>query len=355
MSCFELRHLSVKNSVPAGDILPASCAYKWLAAQDGRKLRLQAAGLGDVGRTMLIGLLLAGIDVIESIGIYDLSPAALQRMEIELNQVAWPCRPGSGPRVYILREEELFQDCDAFFFCATKAIPEVGSGVQDVRMAQYEANKGIVALYAAKASQKAFRGLFGVVSDPVDLLCQAAFLTACKDAAENGGRGLHPEQIQGFGLGVMFARASYYAAKDADAYPYFKEEGRAFGPHGKALVVADSIDPAHYDPERSRALTEKTVQANLEVRALGFKPYIAPALSSAALTILAALRGEWNDSARYLNGLWFGARNRTRAESGCTEWEADGRELPEDLYRRLEKAYRHLESFLPAAEQHRSS
>ena len=50
--------------------------------------------------------------------------------------------------------------------------------------------------------------------------------------------------------------------------------------------------------------------ANLEMRALGFKPYAAPALSSGALSVLAALRGEWHCSSVYLGGVFMGCKNR---------------------------------------------
>ena len=55
-------------------------------------------------------------------------------------------------------------------------------------------------------------------------------------------------------------------------------------PHGQDLVIANSI--ANYDDERSRALRQLAVTANMEMRALGYKPYVAPALSSGAISIL---------------------------------------------------------------------
>ena len=50
------------------------------------------------------------------------------------------------------------------------------------------------------------------MSDPVDPLAKAAYLASNTD--KNGvfdQKGLRPEQIQGYGLGVMNARAAYYA------------------------------------------------------------------------------------------------------------------------------------------------
>ena len=71
--------------------------------------------------------------------------------------------------------------------------------------------------------------------------------------------GLLPEQVQGFGLGVMNARASYFAKQD-DRFSAFLTEGRSFGPHGKGLVIANSVE--HYDDALSRELTELVETAN---------------------------------------------------------------------------------------------
>ena len=69
--------------------------------------------------------------------------------------------------------------------------------------------------------------------------------------------------MRGFGLGVMHARALYFARKDARFTGYLTE-GRAFGPHGEDLVLANSIE--HYDDALSRELTEKVAHANLDMR-----------------------------------------------------------------------------------------
>lgn len=82
--------------------------------------------------------------------------------------------------------------------------------------------------------------------------------------------GLLPEQIQGFGLGVMNARAAYYAKRDP-RFKQFLTEGRSFGPHGQDLVIADSIE--NYNDELSKELTNLTVTANLHMRAIGYKPF----------------------------------------------------------------------------------
>ncbi len=308
-----------------------------LAAAVGEKKTLHLLALGDVGSTVLTALKLLGSDCLREIGIYDMNPAVCQRWESELNQAAYPWDYDALPEVKILQEKELF-DCDVFVFCASKGIPPVGSDVKDVRMAQYAANRGIVSLYAKKAREVGFQGLFAVVSDPVDPLCRAAFFAANTD--ENGcfdAKGLRPEQIQGYGLGVMNARGAYYAKKDS-RFASFLQEGRAFGPHGEDLVLANSI--AHYDDALSKELTTLAVQANLRTRELGFKPYVAPAISSAAISLLLTLRGQWHYSSNALGGVWMGSKNRTTAQG----LQIESLPLPQALYERLQHAYQALEA-----------
>ena len=289
-----------------------------------RRLKVNIAALGDVGTTMLTGLRLLGGDCLDRCGMYDINKANLERLEMEMNQIIYPDGSVRVPPVEIVTEETLF-DCDVFIFCAAKAVPPVSVG-GDVRMAQYEANKGLVKHFACLARERKFSGLTCIVSDPVDPLCRV-FL---KEAA------VPPGYVQGFGLGVMYGRALYYAEKNGIG-ERFKAEGRVYGPHGADLVVADSLKD--YDDELSRQLTERVVTANLVVRDLGYKPYIAPALSSAALSILYALRGQWHYGSVWLGdeerGAFMGVRNRFI--SGHIEYEDP--DLPDDLYRRICKAY----------------
>lgn len=366
----------------------------------GEGNRVHILALGDVGATLLLGLKVLGGGLIDTIGIYDVNEKVMARYEMEMNQIGWPltgregatdgsygaagnspvccpaekqsagsqgipgCRPaGAGfllaPRVVCLSEEQLF-DCDMFVFCASKSVPALGTQ-GDVRMMQLEANSKIAAHYGELAKKAGFKGIFAVVSDPVDPLCKAVLL-----ASE-----LEPGQVRGYGLGVMNKRAEYYAAQDP-AMAMYVAEGRAFGPHGGDLVIANSI--VNYDDDLSRELTKKTVEANLRVRELGFKPYFAPAFSSGAMSLLLTLAGEWNYSSVYLGkggkGAFLGVRNRilsgvseaypeeknnenengaARAEAaaaaggtcGAVAWFED-LPLSEALYERIELAYRNL-------------
>lgn len=331
-----------------------------------RKLKLNIIALGDVGMTMLMGLRLTGGDVLERIGICDINGKNLERLEMEMNQIRYPefhdegtgsaPGPASGapdrvaanpvpksnalasdgvcaspvpylPPVTIVSQEDLWY-CDVLVFCASKGVPGIGAK-GDVRMAQLEANRDLIHYYGEGAGRAGFSGLVAVVSDPVDPLAKAFLMSS----------GLDPRQFRGYGLGVMNARSMYYAERDARFASYLTE-GRAFGPHGQDLVIANSIE--HYDDALSRELTELTVRANTKVRDLGYKPYIAPALSSAAISILLTLRGQWHYSS-----LWFGTREeggflglRNRLTLGGNEFE--DLTVPDALYARIQQAYDNL-------------
>ncbi|WP_352399159.1 lactate dehydrogenase [Anaerotignum sp.] len=314
-------------------------AEQWkerLEKKKDHKKRVHLLALGDVGSTVLTALKLLGGDCIHTLGIYDVNDAVCKRWEMELNQAAYPWDYHKMPEVVILKEDELFQ-CDIFVFCASKGIPPVGAEVKDVRMAQFEANRGIIFIFAKKARECGFQGLFAVVSDPVDPLCKVAFLASNTDGLGNfDGKGLLPEQIQGYGLGVMNARAAYYAKKEK-RFSSFLREGRAYGPHGQDLVIANSIEA--YDDSLSKELTQLAIDANLRTRDLGFKPYVAPAISSAAISLILTLQGEWHYSSNFLGGVFMGCKNRS------TPWglELESLPLPKPLFDRLEKAFRGLE------------
>lgn len=310
----------------AGVEAPLSLAGR--PALPARK-RVHILALGDVGRTMLLGLRLLGADQIASIGLCDLNEKNLRRLEIEINQIRYPFPTGEQvlPPVDIVTEDSLFA-CDVFIFCATKGTPPIGA-TGDMRMVQLEANRGLVCHFGQLAKQASFRGLACIVSDPVDNLCRAFWESS----------GLAPWQVQGYGLGVMHARACYYAERDPRLHHYLTE-GRAFGPHGQDLVIADSLE--QYDDALSKELTQKAVGCNLEVRALGYKPYLAPALSSAALSILLTLRGAWHYGSLYLGdreeGAFLGLKNRL-TEKG---FEYEDAALCPALYGRIRQAYLNL-------------
>ena len=291
------------------------------------KCRVTLLALGDVGSTLLMGLRLLGGDVIRSIGICDVRPGVSERWEFELNQIQSP-DAAFLPPVDIIAPEQLF-DGDVFLFCASRMVPDTSVTSGDVRMAQYGLNRELAAIYARMAREKNYRGLFCVVSDPVDPLCKAAYLASNQGPdGQWDGQGLRAEQIQGFGLGVMNARAAYFAKQDP-RFRSFLLDGRSYGPHGQGLVIANSL--SHYDDGLSRELTELVATANLRIRELGFKPYVAPAISSGAMQLLLTLRRSWHCSSVALGGIWFGVRNRLTAAG----LEIETASLPTPLFERL--------------------
>lgn len=83
------------------------------------------------------------------------------------------------------------------------------------------------------------------------------------------------------------------------------------------------------------------MHANLEVRALGFKPYLAPALSSAAVSILSLVRGQPYDAALPLGGVWLGCA----AAHDAARTAAAPRAAPPRAACRIEAARLELEAF----------
>ena len=333
------------------------------------KKTVNIMALGDVGANLLFALRLLGGKEISGIGIFDLDEKVSRRYEMEMNQMQLPFEYEAFPKVEVISEADLFS-CDVFVFCASKGVPPVISPVDpdgkegqtaspapDVRMAQFEANKIIAAHYGKLAAERGFKGLFAVVSDPVDPLCKAVYLAGNSRDDNPGGiaynkpklpqsetdSGLRPSQIQGYGLGVMNARAVYYAKRN-QKFELFLREGRSFGPHGQDLVIADSL--TDYNDELSRELTALARDANLEVRGLGFKPYLAPAVSSAALSLLLTLSGDWHYSSVYLGkgglGAFMGMKNRFT--SGGVEYEREP--LPKSLFERIASAYKKLSDII---------
>lgn len=326
---------SVRAAIRAGGLRAVNRLHpRWRELLSGEgwrqpgKKRVNILALGDVGSHLLIGLHLLGGDAIAQLGICDLSAQVTARWEMEVNQIAYAWENDALPAVEVVAQEALF-DCDALVFVASAGVPAVGNEGDDVRMVQLEKNTAIISTYAKKAREAGFRGLFCEVADPVDPLAKTAWWASNLD--ENGvfdGKGLLPEQVQGYGLGVMNARAAYYAKRDV-RFQQFLEEGRCFGGHGKELVVADSI--AHYDDALSRALTTLALEANLQIRALGFKPFVAPAYSSGVLSILQTLRGDWHYGSVFLGGSYMGVKNRTTSQGQ----EHEILPLPEALMARI--------------------
>lgn len=285
------------------------------------KWTVNIAGLGDVGSTLLLGLKLLGESCISKIGIYDKDILKMNRWEFEVNQIC-TVEQFNFPKVIPVNYNNLF-NCDMFIFCISKGIPPISETNKDVRLCQFEENAKILAEYIELADLNKFKGIFAIVSDPVDLLCSAANKKTTT---------LLPEQIRGYGLGVMNARASYYSIKDPETKNY-ELEGRAFGPHGENLLIVNSI--SNFNEKLSEDLTIKAKNANLQLRQIGYKPFIAPAISSGTLSIISTIKGEWNYSSVFLGGTYFGCKNKFI--NGRTLFESNP--LCENLYKKLTNLY----------------
>jgi hypothetical protein len=297
--------------------------------------KINLVGLGNVGGTLLTALRLLGGEKIAEIGIFDTNEKVVSRWEQEINQINDGSKKRTMPAVKTIQPAEIFQ-ADIVVFCISIGVPAPEKEVKDVRMMQLEANSRIINYYSQRARKVKYNGIFAVISDPVDLLCQSALLASnYNEKGEYDGMGLSADQIRGFGLGVMHGRAAYYAMKDNKTKGYLAK-GRVFGPHGKGLVAVDDVEK--YNRENSSFLTKKVLNANIELRKIGFKPYIAPAISSGALSLLDFINGEWHYSAGFLGGIFWGCRNRQNPVG--IEWEQY--DLSSDLYTELEKSYQSL-------------
>lgn len=297
-----------------------------------KKWNINVVGLGDVGATLLTGLKLLGTNSINTLGIFDLDKNKVTRLKFELSQILSANGNESNLKIQVLEESELF-NCDMFVFCVSVGVPPIGKEEKDVRLVQFEGNRKVLKHYGKLARNANFKGVFAVVSDPVDLLCKSLFEDSNRDEKGNMDyKGLAPEQIRGYGLGVMNARAVYYSSLNCETANYITE-GRAYGPHGEGLIIANSIE--NFNEDLTNLLTQKTKSANLEVRSSGFKPYIAPALSSGTLSLLDTIAGNYHYSSNFLGGTFMGCKNRYI--HGCTENELVP--IPSLLMKKLEETY----------------
>ncbi len=253
-------------------------------------------GLGDVGGTLLMGLRLLGKDTLSHIKIYDRDEKKRRRYFLEINEIS------DGDVMPTILEADLtsiFQT-DVFIFTVSAYVPPIDTTLQDVRLVQYEKNKRILLDYVKQAEVSGFRGYYFIVSDPVDLLCMALM--------KEGHIASH--RIRGFGLGVMEARARFIAKENH----VYEEDLRTYGPHGKGLIVINSL--SKYSSTISRDLTLQTERENFRIRETGFKPFIAPALSSGSISILKALEGKEHLSTIFNGYVFMGCR--TVLKSGFT-------------------------------------
>ena len=80
----------------------------------------------------------------------------------------------------------------------------------------------------------------------------------------------------------------------------------------------------------------------MEIRSFGFKPYIAPALSSGSFSLISTIKSEWHYSATFLNGAFMGIRNKFI--NNTIELETY-KNMPPSLLKKLEKTHAYLKNF----------
>ena len=173
------------------------------------------------------------------------------------------------------------------------------------------------------------------------------FTAAAAAIGAAGGRGI--PTVKPWDRDTLYAKLDSAKASGAKVFAMdidaaglpFLSEGRSFGPHGTGLTIANSVE--HYDEALSQELTHLTVTANLKMREIGFKPYVAPALSSGALSLLLTLRGEWHCGSVFLDGVYMGVKNRYTPAGIETELLPH---IPDSLFAHIRDAAEHLKEIL---------
>ena len=79
------------------------------------------------------------------------------------------------------------------------------------------------------------------------------------------------------------------------------------------------------------------------MREIGFKPYVAPALSSGTLSLLLTLRGEWHCGSVFLDGVYMGCKNRFTPAGLETELLP---QIPDQLFGHIQEAADHLKGII---------
>ncbi len=285
-----------------GGVLPYLEA---LAQPRKRAVSVAVAGLGRVGgaaATVLSALPVARTGVRELL-LYDIDAANQERWLLELGAVAEWRGEVDFPVVRATTPEQAFHTCDVFLFVAAAGVPPLGTE-QEVRLVQFQPNRGILHSFLERARAARFTGLFLVVADPVDWLSQAAFHDSNTDAyGRFTGDGLAPERIAGLGLGVMWGRA-LAAARREGWEPAVRARGAVFGPHDVEVIAYDDV--AAPNAARSAVITRAARDANFVIRRLGFLPHVAPGVSSVALALPHLLAGREVLASVIADGLYFG-------------------------------------------------
>lgn len=279
-----------------------------LAEPTRRARRVGIAGLGRVGGTAaaVLASMTSTSSGISELLIGDTHAANLSRWFAELASITRWRTPDVLPAVSTATPEEMMARCDVLLFAASDAVPPLGTR-GDVRHVQFDPNRELLRTYLAAASRAEFSGLFLIVSDPVESLALAAFHDSNVDSTGRfSGDGMAPERVGGLALAVMWGRALAHAQRRG--WSNVGVHGGAYGPHSDEVVVFDDL--RRPDPVRSSQLTRAAREGNLELRAMGFLPYVGPAISSVALSLPPLLSGREVLASLFLDGVYLGGPTR---------------------------------------------
>lgn len=260
---------------------------------------------------------------ISSIGICDISDKVTARWEFEKNQIAYPWAYDALPEVDVVKPEDLFK-CDVLYLSLLKESRRL---VLASRMCGCTSLKITPRSLRSMQDRRAehFKGLFAVVSDPVDPLTKTAWLESNKD--ENGILDLKDSARTGAGPdSALNARAAYYAKRDGSFLIF--DGGRSFGPHGR---ISSSQIPLQVQRRAFKELTQLTVTANLHMRAIRFQAVYRTGIFLGAISLILMMRGEWHCGSVFMGGIFMGVKNRY-TEYGL---ETEILPLPDALYEQL--------------------
>lgn len=275
--------------------------------EEGRRVAI--AGLGRVGgvAATVLALTPGRVSGIRELLISDVDADNQERWLLELDSIAQWRSGDMLPRIRPTTISEVFSRCDVFLFAATDSVPPVGTQ-GDVRLVQFGPNRAILWAFLEQARAAHYAGLFLIVSDPVELLAQAAFHDSNRDRSGGfTGDGLAPERIAGLGLGVMWGRALACARREGWEQTVARFSA-AYGPHGPDVVVFDDVRKPNL--RRSEAMTGAAREGNVRIRSLGHLPYVGPGTSSVGLMLPPLLAGEEALASVLLDGVYFGAPAR---------------------------------------------
>ena len=130
-----------------------------------------------------------------------------------------------------------------------------------------------------------------LVADIVEIGMKAVPAGICGEIPYSAASCLHSDARR---VKVLREIPSCLPASVAEIYPFFQSSASSSSKEFPRKYLPEPLS-CRFPDKNVRPLPVGTVGlATNPARALGYKPYVAPALSSGALSLLACLRGEWH-------------------------------------------------------------